>query len=148
MNSASGDETPTKAKVIIDPGNPKAGKGGVLPPHPPFDGSKPGPGRPKGSHSARAALQRKWRKGWETDSEAQEGEEKLGIEARRVADEAHGAALAGNSEKVRALTSLIDQAEGKPQERVEHSGGATTRIVHVSDVETGDVPLPGEEGAS
>lgn len=86
-------------------------------------------GKPKGSFSVRAAWKRKLAKGFETDTEAGEGEERLGTLARALADQLQMAIERGDSDAVRALCLAIAEAEGKPQERVEHSGDVTMRRV-------------------
>lgn len=76
------------------------------------------------------------------DTEAAEmGEEPIGIEARALADEITQAALAGDGEKVRSLCALIAEAEGKPQERVEHSG-QTARTLVIRAATSEPVALP------
>lgn len=68
-------------------------------------------------------------KGYETDSEADEGEEKIGALARALADQLFKAVERGDSEAVRALSIAIAEAEGKPQERVEHSGEVASKVI-------------------
>jgi hypothetical protein len=56
--------------------------------------------------------------------------EGVGRLSERIALELAAAALAGDTKRVSALTSLIDQIEGKPQESIEHSGSiAAVRLV-------------------
>ena len=140
------EETPQKRpKAIIDPDHPEAGRGGVVPPVETRFTGQPGPGRPKGSHSARAALMRKWRKDHESDTEAEEGEQRIGKEALRVADAIHAAALIGDVDLVTSLAKLIDQVEGKPQERVEMSEAKASAIVIHADDDGPPPALPGSD---
>lgn len=125
------DESP-EIHATIDPTHPEAGKGGVVPPQETrWVAGCPSPnpgGKPKGSFSVRAAWKRKLAKGFETDTEAGPDEERIGALARKLADDLAEAVDRGDDAKVRAIALSIAEAEGKPQERVEHSGGAVVRI--------------------
>lgn len=85
-------------------------------------------GKPKGSHSVRTAWKRRLAAGFEEDTAAPEGEERVGKLALALAEQMEKAVARGDTEAVRALCLVIAEAEGKPQERVEHSGGAVVRI--------------------
>lgn len=139
MSEQDSAQTSREIHAIIDPDHPEAGKGGVVPPletrWKKGVSANPG-GKLKGSFSTRAAWKRKLAKGYETDTEAGEGEEKIGILARELADRLYDAIVEGNDAKVRAIAAAIAEAEGKPQERVEHSGGQT--LVQIVGVEVPD----------
>lgn len=95
---------------------------------PPWKEGDPSPnpsGRPKGSFSIRAALKRNLRRGYQDDSDSDDGEQ-IGTLARKLAFDLAQAIDEGDADKVRSIATVIDQAEGRPQERVEHSG--TTSI--------------------
>lgn len=83
-------------------------------------------GKPKGSYSIRTAWKRRLSAGFENDTTAGEGEEKIGTLARALAEQLEKAIARGDTEAVRALCLAIAEAEGKPQERVEHSGSMMT----------------------
>lgn len=144
MSEASdAPETPgIQAKVIIDPSHPEAGRGGVVPPvHSRFqEGVSGNPsGKPRGSHDTRAGIRRRLARGWETDTEAESDDEKLGIEARALADQAVRLAMAGDAEGVRAICQVIAEAQGKPQEHVVTEQKAE-RVVVVYKAVPGDNP--------
>lgn len=98
-------------------------------------------GRPKGSFSVREAWRRKLRKGWQSDTEAGEGEAPIGKLARDIADLLLNAIERGDAEAVRTIATAIAEAEGKPQERVEHSGTVKRVSIQLEDTpeDPGDV---------
>lgn len=79
-------------------------------------------GKPKGTHSVRVALKRKLRRGWQDDPDSEDDGEKVGKWARQLAEDLAQAIDDGDADKVRSIATLMDQTDGKPQERVEHSG--------------------------
>lgn len=86
-------------------------------------------GRPRGSHSIRAKVRRKLRKGWENDKEAIDaGEEPLGDLARKYGDDLLDAVERLDTERIEAILKLIAEAEGKPKEIIEHQGGSTVTL--------------------
>lgn len=102
--------------------NPKSLEN-LKPPYPPGVSGNPG-GVPRGTKHAspRRALLRLLGKGWEKDTDAESDDDKLGAESIALAKVILEAARNGDPDSARAVAMLIDQAEGKPQERVEHSG--------------------------
>lgn len=100
--------------------NPKS-LANLNPPQRPGDPPLNPSGRPKGTHSVRVALKRKLRRGWQEDEENEDGE-KIGAWARQLAEDLADAIDAGDADKVRSIATLMDQTDGKPQERIEHSG--------------------------
>ena len=97
-------------------------------------------GRPKGSHSVRTALKRKLRKGWQEDEESEDGE-KVGTWARQLAEDVAQAIDEGDADKIRSIATIIDQVEGKPQERVEHSGGGKAISIILEETPSDPEPL-------
>ena len=51
------------------------------------------------------------------------------------------AARAGDADRVRSIATVIDQVEGKPQERVEHSGSMKQVIIEGEDRPENPEPL-------
>lgn len=96
---------------------------------------------PQGSFSVREAWRRKLRKGWQSDTEAGEGEAPIGKLARDIADLLLNAIERGDAEAVRTIATAIAEAEGKPQERVEHSGTVKRVSIQLEDTpeDPGDV---------
>jgi len=137
------------AKVIIDPSHPEAGKGGVVPPlhsrQQPGEPSINPSGKPKGSHSVRVAWKRKLRKGWETDTESDDGEQ-VGTLARHLADKMAEAIENGDADTIRSIATVIDQAEGKPQESTHHTGNVNAGVVILRKPIEGDNPEELPEG--
>ena len=97
-------------------------------------------GKPKGSHSVRAALKRRLRKGYAEDTDSDDGEQ-IGTWARQLADDIATAIEKGDADKVRAIATVIDQAEGKPQEKIEHSGSLKRVSIRLEDTPTDLEPL-------
>lgn len=110
-----------------------AGDGGIVPPVEtrwrPGESGNP-TGKPKGSHSVRAALRRKLRKGYDSDTDSDDGEQ-LGTWARKLADDVAQAIDEGDADKIRSIATIIDQAEGKPTETRVNKG--TGKLVVVLD---------------
>lgn len=110
---------PTVIRAIKDPTHPEASpRGGIVPPvetrfgQPGVVRADPHKG-PIGA-SPRAALRRRLAKDKDEDG--------IGKVSAEVADALLDAAKAGDKEKVWCLATLIAEAEGKPQEHVEHTG--------------------------
>jgi hypothetical protein len=102
-------------------------------------------GKPKGSFSIRSALKRNLRKGWEED-QSDDGEQ-IGSLARKLAFDLAQAIDEGDVDKVRAIATVIDQAEGKPTEhRVNETVGEQVVILRlpVGDDPPDELP-PGVE---
>ncbi len=147
-----GDSPERSAKALIDPTHPEAGRGGVVPPvatrFKPGNNTNPG-GMPKGTKhaSARRAILRALAKGFEDDAEASSEDDRIGAQAIALASEIIEAARNGNADKVRAIATLIDQAEGKPTEhRINETVGEQVVILRlpVGDDPPDELP-PGVE---
>ena len=80
------------------------------------------------------------RRGWELDTGSDDGEQ-IGTEALALADALWEATMAGDTERVLAITRTIAEVEGKPQERVEHSGTVKRVSIQLEDTpeDPGDV---------
>lgn len=147
---ASAGGPPEKGRTLVDPSHPDASplNGAVPPEHARFQkGQKGGPGRPRGAWP-RAALARKLAKGWESDTEAEDPEHRIGQGALDLADEMLSAALAGDMKTVKACAEIINQVEGKPQEHVDHTGEVTgIRIVGFDSPEEPPAPAAQEPAA-
>lgn len=81
-------------------------------------------GKPAG-YSVRAA----WRRRLAEDRD----EDGIGKLARGLAEQLEKAVARGDMKAVRALAMAIAEAEGKPQERVEHSGTVPLTVEFVAD---------------
>ena len=120
-------ETPqVSAKVLIDPDHPEAGRGGVVPPeHSRFGpGNRANPGgRPKGALPRSAWLREIAAK--PDDDGIGEGAARIGRRYAALQAELE-TATAPRADLIRAEMAEIrhsfSEAEGRPQERVEHSG--------------------------
>lgn len=129
----SSHSTPqVEAKVLIDPSHPEAGKGGVVPPvHARFrEGQSGNPGgRPKGALP---------RSAWLRKIARDEDEDGIGLGARKIGERVaeltdklaeDGADVDRISAELKVLLELFAQAEGRPQERVEHSGEVASKVI-------------------
>lgn len=93
-------------------------------------------GRRKGSFSARAHLKRQLAKGYESDTEAEEGEQPIGAGARKLADDLLAAVERRDQDAIDSLLKLVWEVEGKPKETVEHQGGSSITL----SLETSSLP--------
>ena len=105
----------------------------------PGQSGNPG-GRPRGS-DVRAVLLRELAQGWEDDPEP-DPELKSGKKAREIARALVESGLVGNRDVVMSLAEVINQAQGKPQEFVAHSGDVTARTVIVNKTTGAPPALP------
>lgn len=136
-------------QAVYDPSHPHASpdSGYVPPPETRFrPGVSGNPGGRRRGASPRAAYLRELGRGWESDSEAGEGEEKQGVKCRALASAFMDAVLRGDADAVRALAEGINQADGKPQESVALSGDSEGVIqFHFHAGALNAPPLPGTE---
>ena len=118
-------------KVIIDPGNPAAGRGGVIPPGPKFQPGQSGnPGGRRKGASIPHEIERRLAKGAEFD---ESGElVKAGTEACAIA----GALIevaAGQRDPadvdVKAAMAILDRVDGPVVKEINHQGGLPIRVV-------------------
>lgn len=97
-------------------------------------------GRPKGS-SVRAAWLRRLAKGAENDKDAAGPEDQIGELALALAEQLEMAVKRGDGEAVRALCLAIAEAEGRPQEKIEHSGTIKRVSIQLEDTPDDLEPL-------
>ncbi len=127
-----GESPQEKAKVIIDPSHPHAGKGGVVPPESgrikPGEVRNPG-GRPKG-YSVLHEIMRDLAQGAEIDADGEVI--RSGLKARELAqallDVASGK-RAPEEIDTKAALAILDRTDGPVEKKVEHSGGIPVRVV-------------------
>lgn len=122
-----------QARAIYDPGSPQAGTSGYIPPpetrFQPGQSGNPG-GRPKGALPRTAFLHELARNEDERGIGAKAGE--IGARYVVLVDElisARGARRDEIQSELAEMRHVFDQAEGKPQEHIDHSGGLTMKRV-------------------
>lgn len=100
-------------------------------------------GVPRGTKHAspRRALLRALGKDFDKDKDAESEDDRIGSLSLELAEEMIAAARAGDADRVRSIATVIDQAEGKPQERVEHSGSMKQVIIEGEDRPENPEPL-------
>lgn len=64
----------------------------------------------------------------------------MGAKSVEVAEQILDAAILGDTDKVKALATLIAEVEGKPKEFVEHSGGTTQVIIECQSTPDAEMP--------